>query len=261
MRPGYDIVKAAPGYASLAATLSGFALAAVILLAQRTPRSCDVAPHLLAKGCASLPALRDGAAVAFTVGLLALVMTAFSFTAIHGEDFPARRTHNAAIWAGGAFYGGLVAVIWGLNVTASIFLSRATESVMAASLVIVATIGLAFLIFSSFDAANRFDGDDAKFTIAPLRYLTNLGPPIATVAVFTIVRVATGPIAPSSDAYVWRLVLPLGLSVAGTVGALVATAGPPDRTVPDWAVILWGCVCAIVAGLLILAVPGTYALN
>jgi hypothetical protein len=260
VRPGYDIVKAASGYASLAATLSGFALAAVILLAQRNPRSCDVPGHLAAE-CAALPALRDGAAVAFTVALLSLVMAAFSFTAIHGEDFTARRTHNAGIWAGGALYGGLLAVLWGLNVTASIFLSKTTEAVMTASLVIVATIGLAFVIFSSFDAATRFDGDEPRFTISPVRYFANLGPPIGTVVVFAVVRAASGPMEPSSNQYVWRLVLLLVLSAAGTVGALVATSGPPDRRVPDIAVIAWACLCATVAGLLILAVPATYALN
>lgn len=142
---GYDVVKAAPSYSAVAGLISGFALAAVVLV-------------LTVAASAELEHLQEiylGFATSlFALGFIGCLLCAISFASLGGEDnSPATMTDSMLV--GSALLVSLLAVLGGFQALAQAFLPE-SEVVFMAVLVLTATIGPLFVWFPHWDIVQRF---------------------------------------------------------------------------------------------------------
>src|SRR5579859_6806379 len=88
--PHYDIRRAAPSYANLAAVQAGFALAAVVLIASTLGQNAHLSQATF---------YRDWATAAFLIAFFGSVLSALLLSVIAGDEILSPRTNMTALYA------------------------------------------------------------------------------------------------------------------------------------------------------------------
>lgn len=112
-QPHFDIRKASQNYPNIAAVLAGFAFAAVILVMQNISL-----PHSLPNAAF----FRDWATIAFLFAFFSLLLSAFVFSVVSGEEILAPRSNIIAFFGGIGFSISASLMFWGLVTLTKIFL-------------------------------------------------------------------------------------------------------------------------------------------
>jgi hypothetical protein len=143
--PGYDVVKAAPAYSSATGLVSGFALAAVVLVLTVAASSDLSETQRLYLGFATS---------LFALGFVGCLFCAFAFASLGGEvTSPATLTYSMLVGSGVLI--SLVAVLGGFEALARAFLPDSTV-VFVAVAALTAAVSPLFVWFPHWDIIQRF---------------------------------------------------------------------------------------------------------
>ena len=110
----YDVRLAAPSYSNVAAVLSGFALAALVLVMQVSQLPNKVPNPSF---------LRDWASIAFLIAFFGCILSSFMFAIIAAEEGMWPRTNVVALFVGFAFGISVSLILWGLVELSRVFLA------------------------------------------------------------------------------------------------------------------------------------------
>jgi hypothetical protein len=142
---GYDVVKAAPAYSAVAGLISGFALAAVVLVLTVAASARLTHAQEISLGFATS---------LFALGFIGCLLCSFSFASLGGEgNSPATMTDSMLVGSG--LLISLLAVLGGFQALAQAFLPE-SEVVFIAVLALTATLGPLFVWFPHWDIVQRF---------------------------------------------------------------------------------------------------------
>jgi hypothetical protein len=189
---GYDVVKAAPSYSAVAGLVSGFALAAVVLVLTVAASAEVKPPQDVYLGFATS---------LFALGFVGCLLSSFSFASLGGEtNSPATITDS--ILVGSGLLISVIAVLGGFQALAKAFLPD-SEVVFMAVLALTASLGPLFVWFPHWDIVQRFGVSIHK------------GPPRSTAEAETLI---------------FRLsLLGLGAAACGVALHCSGLLGPPKR--------------------------------
>lgn len=252
-RPHYDPRRAAQAYSTIAATLSGFSFAAVVLLAG-SGLDCHATPH--AGRCQpAAAALQSRAAAAFLIAFFGCVTGAFVYAATGAEELMTKRSHTMALLGGGGFTLGIGYAFWGLALLSDLFLSSATgDAVLVANLMLfgVALSAPAFLALPAIDIKLGFE--------PPPRRAAPEDEPGADVdgATKFQARALEHPRLPRRD-WLWAIgpsyaVVTVGLGVFYVFGSQLRAA-PPSAFHALFVVAIVLCVASVVLTLVVGGAP------
>ena len=141
---GYDITRAAPGYSNVSGLLSGFALAAVVLVFTFAATS---GPSGHAKGDLGF------ATAVLALAFLGCLMSAFAFASLGGEKDSTQALASSMLF-GSAVAVSVVAVLDGLEALAHAFLPNAHGLFMAVAFAAALTVS-PFVWFPRWEIARR----------------------------------------------------------------------------------------------------------
>jgi hypothetical protein len=142
---GYDVVKAAPAYSAIAGLVSGFALAAVVLVLTVAASEPLKPPQNVYLGFATS---------LFALGFIGCLLCSFSFASLGGEtNSPATLTDSMLVGSG--LLISVIAVLGGFQALAQAFLPE-SEVVFMAVLALTAGLGPLFVWFPHWDIVQRF---------------------------------------------------------------------------------------------------------
>ncbi|MGN6587510.1 MAG: hypothetical protein ACTHKT_08585 [Solirubrobacterales bacterium] len=144
---GYDVVKAAPAYSNTTGLVSGFALAAVVLVLTiaATVHGLNQEQKIDLGFATSL----------FALGFVGCLLCAYSFASLGGEETsPATMTYSMLI--GSAVFISVIAVLGGFEALAQAFLEE-SALVFEVFTAVSASVAPLFIWIPQWDIVQRFD--------------------------------------------------------------------------------------------------------
>lgn len=239
-KPQYDVRSAAEGFSNVAAVLSGFAFAAILLVIQipNLPKEAELA--------------RDWATVAFIVAFLGCLLSSFTYSIVKAEEILAPRSFAMALLGGCGFTISGNLVFWGLATIVKVYLSESVYAFIYYSFPLIMSFTIVYIAFSAFDPIISFE----KRKINWRDYAEAFGPAY-TFLIPIVAFKYMGFSVPDYYIVHWFNWVMAGALIASIVSALVAillSMAEHDFYLPGIASGLWIGFHAVVIGLLILMV-------
>jgi hypothetical protein len=223
----YHVPSAALAFGALSGVIAGFAVTAIVLLAQAASGSfCQRGQSFIgrfAKHCVSEAArFVDRSAVAFLFAVFGCTVAAIELIGAGAERESSRRNMAISICARAGFVVSIAALFWGLAVVAALAFGEPAvdfASVLVVSWAVAVLPVLGFVYFQAESGNKRW-----RFVA-----LVSLGA-VALLA-SSVVRIATGSVLATSSNTGIDLVFGLGVAIvlAGMLGVLLYGSKGPDH--------------------------------
>lgn len=192
-RPHYEIRTASQSYSNIAAVLSGFALAAVVLVVQSVPPSTSPNANTF----------QDWATIAFLLSFIGCIISALTFAVVTGEEILAPRSHSMALLGGIGFSISTNLVIFGLAMLIKIYLSLTIDRFVDLAFPMMMSLSPLFVAFSALDPIIGFDHDSLTSKDVAQVFI----PSFAPLVIILIIRYSGGAFTTAITASVINLVM------------------------------------------------------
>jgi hypothetical protein len=246
-KPHYEVRNASEGYSNIAAVLSGFAFAAILLVIQ-----IPNLPEKIENSKNWAPIFRDWATISFLVAFIGCLLSAFTFAIVKGEEILTPRSHAIALLGACGFIISANLVLWGIATIVKVFLSPDVYRFIFYTFPIIMTLSMMYANFSAFDPIISFENRE----ITLIDYAQEFAPAhLFSTAIIIIKWMGISfPTAAMATWFNWIMTGALVLILVSATVAIITSMKDYSYKIPLIMSGVWIGLHAFVIGLLILMI-------